>query len=270
MDPMTGLQIASGVSSIFGGKRQKKEAARAARQAFEQRQQQQKLVDEQVAEYKAMKFSNPYANLENTAEDLRVSTEAANFQRQQMDQSRANILGQLRGAAGSSGIAGLAQTLANQGALQAQKISAGLAQQELANEQARAKAAADIQAKKAQGDIMVQQAETSRQSTILGMQMGQSTAANKAYQQALLNQRKANIYGNQMMMSGIKNIAGIDFSQFGGGDTPVDIPVNTTGTGIDFGDLSKFQQGTLLDEGFDIFNKDYKLGDYSNYLEENQ
>tara|TARA_R110002012_G_scaffold36334_5_gene102757 strand:- start:6958 stop:7758 length:801 start_codon:yes stop_codon:yes gene_type:complete len=222
MDPMTAMQIYGGVSSIFGGKRQKKDAARAARQALEQRQEQQKKVDEQVAEYKAMKFTNPYANLENTAEDLRVSTEAATFQKQQMDQSRADILGQLRGAAGGSGIAGLAQSLANQGALQAQKISAGLARQELGNEQARAKAAADIQFKRAQGDIMVQQAETSRQSTILGMQMGQSQAANKAYQQALLNQRKANIYGSQMMMSGVKNLASIDFSQFGGGDTPLD------------------------------------------------
>ena len=248
MDPMTAMQIYGGVSSIFGGKRQKKDAARAAKQALEQRQEQQKKVDEQVAEYKAMKFTNPYANLENTAEDLRVSTEAATFQKQQMDQSRADILGQLKGAAGTSGIAGLAQALVGQGALQRQKISAGLAQQELANEQARARAAADIQAKKAQGDIMVQQAETSRQSTILGMQMGQSTAANTAYQQALLNQRKANIYGSQMMMSGAKNLAGIDFSQFGGGDTPVGTPEST---GIDFGDLSAFQTDEFK-EGFDF------------------
>jgi len=221
MDPMTAMQIYGGVSSIFGGKRQKKDAARAAKQALEQRQEQQKKVDEQVAEYKAMKFTNPYANLENTAEDLRVSTEAATFQKQQMDQSRADILGQLKGAAGTSGIAGLAQALVGQGALQRQKISAGLAQQELANEKARAQAGMNIQEKQAQGDVMVQQAETSRQATILGMQMGQSTAANTAYQQALLNQRKANIYGSQMMMSGAKNLAGIDFSQFGGGDTPV-------------------------------------------------
>ena len=67
---------------------------------------------------------------------------------------------------------------------------------------------------------MVQQAETSRQSTILGMQMGQSQAANTAYQTQLLNQRKANLFGNQMMMSGVKNLANIDFSQFGIGDNP--------------------------------------------------
>jgi len=254
IDPMTGLQIVSSASSIFGGKRQKREARRAAAAALAERQEQQKKVDEQVAEYKAMKFENPYANLTNVAEDMRVSTQAADFQMQEAAQTRANILGGLRGAAGASGIAALAQTLANQGALQAQKVSAGLAKQELANERARAQAEGKLQLQKAQGDIMVQQAETSRQATILGMQMGQSQAANTAYQQALLNQRKANIFGNQMMMSGLKNLANIDFSQFGGGDTPVDTPVDTPGTEIDFGDLSKFQQGTLLDEGFDFID----------------
>jgi len=222
MDPMTGLQIATSVSGIMGGKKQKREARRASAAALAQRQEQQKRVDEQVAEYKAIKFENPYANLTNVAEDLKVSTQAADFQMQQGAQQRANILGSLRGAAGSSGIAGLAQTLANQGALQAQKVSAGLAQQELANEKARAQAEMNIQQKQAQGDVMVQQAETSRQSTILGMQMGQSQAANTAYQTQLLNQRKANIFGNQMMMSGVKNLANIDFSQFGIGGAPVD------------------------------------------------
>tara|TARA_Y100001938_G_scaffold139820_2_gene207181 strand:- start:2819 stop:3583 length:765 start_codon:yes stop_codon:yes gene_type:complete len=254
MDPMTAMQIAGTASSIIGGKRQKREAAKAARQALAERQEQQKRVDEQVAEYKAMKFENPYANLTNVAEDMRVSTQAADFQMQQAAQTRANILGGLRGAAGSSGIAGLAQTLANQGALQAQKVSADLAKQELLNEKARAQAEGNLQLKKAEGDIMVQQAETSRQATILGMQMGQSQAANTAYQTQLQNKRQADLYGNQMMMSGVKNLANIDFSQFGGGDIPVDTPIDTTGTEIDFGDLSKFQQGTLLDEGFDFID----------------
>ncbi len=253
IDPVTGLKIASAASSIIGGKKQRKQAARAAREALAERQEQQKRVDEQVAEYKAMKFENPYANLENVAEDMRVSTQAADFQAQQGAQRRADILGQLRGAAGTSGIAGLAQTLANQGALQAQKISADLAKQELANEKARAQAAGSLQAKKAEGDVMVQQAETSRQATILGMQMGQSQAANTAYQTQLLNQRKADIYGNQMMMSGVKNLAGLDFSQFGVGDTPVDIPEEQPGLFDDI-DLSQFQQGTLLDEGFDFID----------------
>ena len=40
----------------------------------------------------------------------------------------------LRGAAGGSGIAGLAQALANQGQLQTQRISASIGQQEAANQ----------------------------------------------------------------------------------------------------------------------------------------
>ena len=114
-----GMAVVAGVSSIFGGKRQRKQAARAAREALELRKEQQAKLDVEMEKYRNITFTNPYEGLENTAEDLRVTTRAADFQAQQGAQQRADILGQLRGVAGGSGIAALAQTLANQGALQA-------------------------------------------------------------------------------------------------------------------------------------------------------
>tara|TARA_R110000744_G_scaffold170649_1_gene288867 strand:+ start:10674 stop:11528 length:855 start_codon:yes stop_codon:yes gene_type:complete len=80
---------------------------------------------------------NPYANMENVYEDQTVDLKAAEFARDQSQQSAANIMSSMQGAAGSSGVAGLAQVLANQGAKQAQQASANIGQQEKAN-QARA------------------------------------------------------------------------------------------------------------------------------------
>jgi len=209
------VQVGTAVAGIFGGKRQKRSAAKAAREALAFRKEQQKRVDEEVANYRAMKFTNPYAGMENPFEDLRVATDAAEFQAEQGAQQRANILSQLRGAAGASGIAGLAQSLANQGIIQARKISADLQRQEVANELAKAKGASAIDLQERAGEAMVQQAESGRQATILGTQYGQAAGANKNYQQALLNQRQANISANQMMMSSMKSLAKVDWGEGG-------------------------------------------------------
>ena len=71
-------------------------------------------------------MENMYQGMENRFEDMTVDMRAADFQVQQGQQQRANILQSLRGAAGGSGVAGLAQALANQGQLQTQQIAAGI------------------------------------------------------------------------------------------------------------------------------------------------
>ena len=80
-------------------------------------------------------YKNPYANMqnqfagmENVYEDLEVNTQQADYMRAQQAQSQANIMQSLRGAAGSSGIAGLAQALANQGTQASQQASASIGQ----------------------------------------------------------------------------------------------------------------------------------------------
>tara|TARA_R110002051_G_scaffold315137_2_gene393049 strand:- start:862 stop:1500 length:639 start_codon:yes stop_codon:yes gene_type:complete len=95
--------------------------------------------------------SNPYANMENTMEDLTVNQQQAQFQAQQNQQTQANVMGQMRGAAGGSGVAGLAQAMSNQGAIQAQQASASIGQQESANQQAAASQAGQLQKMTRQG-----------------------------------------------------------------------------------------------------------------------
>ena len=217
------------------GRAMRRQSAEQARIALAARKEQQEILDKEIANYRAMKFTNPYEGMENTFEDLRVSTQAADFQAEQGAQQRANILGQLRGAAGTSGIAALAQSMANQGQLQARQISAQLAQQEVANERARATGAAKIQQLVRSGDAMVQEAQTGRQATILGMQQGQAAGANVNYQRAMQNQAYAGLYANQMQNQAMQNfvstVASADFSGLGSGSD-----YTVSGDGLDLTD----------------------------------
>jgi hypothetical protein len=95
--------------------------------------------------------SNPYAQMQNTMEDLTVNQQQAQFQAQQGAQTRANVMGQMRGAAGGSGVAGLAQAMANQGQQAAQQASASIGQQEAANQKAAAQQAGALQKLDRQG-----------------------------------------------------------------------------------------------------------------------
>ena len=204
----------------------------------ERQKEQQAILDRQRQSFQDFQFENPFADIknpyadlktefenlyegmENPYEDLTVNMRAAEFQAEQGAQQRANILSALRGAAGGSGIAGLAQSLANQGAVQAQQISASIGQQEAANQRLAAQGAAQIQqmeragAEQArrlgvsreqlvaqgagqaeqlrmQGAAAVQQAEFGRESTLLGVEYGLLAGANQAEQQAMANQMSA-------------------------------------------------------------------------------
>ena len=230
-------QIIAGGASIIGGKRQRREARRQAARARAERNKQQAALEKEKQAYRDLKFSNPYeglqnpfAGLENTYEDLPVATAAAEFQMQRADQQRTDLLQSLRGAAGGRGIAALAQTLANQGQLQARQVSADIQRQEAANAMAAARGADRVQTLERQGAFtaerlrrqgaaMVTQAESARQATLLGMQFGSAAGANQAYQRSLYNQQMANASANQMMISGITGIAGgLAGMNFGGGD----------------------------------------------------
>ena len=170
---------------------------------FSERQQvQEAATAEQRASFEAFQFENPFEGMENVFEDLTVDQQAARFQAQQGTQQRANILEALRGSAGASGIAGLAQSLANQGAIQSQQISASISQQEAANRRLTAQGAMQVQQLERQGAAAVQQAEFGRESTLLGAEYGLLAGANQGVQQAMANQMssmgmQADMYGSQ-------------------------------------------------------------------------
>lgn len=202
------VSAASAIATGISARKNRKSAEKLAGDAAQVQAAETAKLDAQKEEYKSIKFENPYENMENVYEDLTVNQQQADFQAQQGDQQRANIMQSLKGAAGGSGVAGLAQAMANQGQLQTQRISASIGQQEAQNQRLRAQGASQIQQLERGGDQSVQQAEMNRQSTLLGMQMGSSTAANQGLQAANLNEQQVAAQGNAAITSSIGNLAG--------------------------------------------------------------
>ena len=122
----------------------------------------------------AVGAQNFASQMENTAEDLTVDQRAAEFAAQQQQQGLSQTLGGLRGAAGSSGIAALAQSLAGQQSQNLQAASASIGQQEQANRQLAAQQGAQIQQAIAAESTANQAREIDQasQNQILAAQMG--------------------------------------------------------------------------------------------------
>ncbi len=165
--------IVSGIGSLFGG---------GKRRARERKAQHQ--YDQALAGYKDFKFENAYAGMENPMEDLRVSTEAAEFQSQQVQQGLAQSLDALRSGGGGTGAAAIAQAMAQQQSKTQQQIAADISKQEVANERIASQAAMRMQAMEAQGAMAVQDKEFGRESTILGMQQQELAGARQARAEA--------------------------------------------------------------------------------------
>jgi hypothetical protein len=208
-----GLGVVQGASQIIGGISERRRLAREDERA--RRQFKRNLKDLQ-----GMQFENPYADLqtqfENPYEDLTVNQQQAQFQAEQGAQTRANILQSLQGAAGGSGIAGLAQTLANQQQLQTQQISADIGRQEAANQRLAAQGAAGVQAMEAQAQMNVLKGEDIRQSRerqrtmdIMSLRSGQQALQRDIRQQRAL--------ASQQIIGGVGSLAGAAFDAYTGG-----------------------------------------------------
>lgn len=161
--------IAKGIGSLFGG-RKRRQRERAGMSEYQR----------QLSAYKGFEFTNPYAGLENRMEDLRVATGAAEFESQQQERALAQGLEALRGTAGGTGVAAIAQALAQQQARGQQQISARLEEQELRNQLISAQAQQQLDLQMARGEDLVQQREFERQSTLLGMSQQELAAAREA------------------------------------------------------------------------------------------
>ena len=151
-----------GVAKAIKGGSDKRKAKKANDAAKEQ-------MDADKEKYMQLDTSNPYLNMENTMEDLTVNTQAADFAAEQSQASTANVLNNMNQAAGGSGIAALAQALANQGQIGAQKASISIAEQEKSNQDAERKEASSIQGLERQGEIQSRNMKKSLASTALGM-----------------------------------------------------------------------------------------------------
>jgi hypothetical protein len=170
-------QVVGGLTSIASGiigSRKRKREARAAAAELAKRKSQYEMLD----------TSNVYQNMQNTMEDLTVNQQAAQFQAEQEQQGLSNIMGQMQGAAGGSGIAALAQSLAGQQSQNLRRASADIGRQEQANQMAERQQAGNLQLYERKGELISRDAERDKVSTLMGMAQQRSAAANQARQDA--------------------------------------------------------------------------------------
>ena len=132
------VAIVSGATAAVGGVIKAIDGAKKAKEAAAAGKKAAASLAKEKEMFKGLDTSNPYANMENTMEDLTVNQKEAEFVKQQQMQGQANVMQGLRGAAGGSGIAALAQSMANQGSLNAQQAGASIGSQESANQEKQA------------------------------------------------------------------------------------------------------------------------------------
>ena len=159
MTPQAMTGVASGIGGLIQGL-----VGRGKRRSQQIAAQNQ--YDDMLARYRDLDTSNLYANIdnpyaniqtnfENVYEDLTVNQQQAEFQRKTLARQQASLMQGLSGAAGGSGIAALAQAMANQGQIGAQRISASIGQQEAMNQRLLAKGAAREQELERQAELQI-------------------------------------------------------------------------------------------------------------------
>ena len=143
---MAGLKAVGGIAKSIKGNADKRKAMEANEKAKAE-------MDKAMDKYRNMDTSNPYLNMENTMEDLTVNTQAADMANEQNQAGMANTLSNMNQAAGGSGIAALAQAMANQCQIANQKASVSIADQEKANQSAERQEAGRIQDLERKGEL---------------------------------------------------------------------------------------------------------------------
>lgn len=182
--------IASGI--IGSGKRKREQ--RAAQAEFQRR----------MAEYQNLDTSNLYSNLENTYEDLTVNQQQADYTRRQQERGFASTMQGLQGAAGGSGIAALAQSLAGQQSQAAESAAVSIGRQESQNQMLSAGQAARNQMTEIRGEEQSRNLKRQQTETLLGMSQQRLGAANAARQQA-----------TGAILGGVGNLAGAGAGMMG-------------------------------------------------------
>ena len=178
-----GIAVGSGIAkTIKGGKAKreaKKEQEKAEAEMQKYRQQYENLDTSNIYADVKNKYANIQTEFENVYEDMTVNQQQAQFEKQMQQQQQANIMQGLKGAAGGSGVAALAQAMANQGQLGAQRISASIGAQESAQQMAKAQGAAGVQQMERAAEMQIAQGEHQAETQRLA---GAETARGLEYQ----------------------------------------------------------------------------------------
>lgn len=184
---MSGVQGLMGIAGGIIGSGKRKREQRRAQEEFNRRK----------GQFESLDTSNVYAGLENVYEDLTVNQQQAEFANRAQQQSLANTMSGMQGAAGGSGIAALAQAMANQSSMNAERASVSIGQQERQNQMAQMQQESNLQRMEAAGELKSREAELNKVSTLMGMSGQRVQAANEA--------RNAATEG---ILGGVGNIAG--------------------------------------------------------------
>ena len=219
------LSIGSSIFSAIGANKAQKAAEKKEAAARKEMERQKEI-------YANLDISNPFLNMENTMEDLTIDQRASQFQKDQDQQSQFNILDGLRGAAGGSGIAALAQTLSQQGQLASQRSAADIGRQEKTNQMKERQEASRIQGLEIQGEYQRRADEKDRTTTFLGMaQQEVAAAAQQAGEakQAKMSAIQGGITGAASMFAGFGDAAA---QAEGGGGGPAIFGTNIPVPGV--------------------------------------
>ena len=188
------------------------------------------------AQYMNQDLSNPMLNMENAYEDLTVNQQEAQFIADQQNQALANTMNTMGQAAGSSGIAGLAQAMANQQSQNAIQAGASIGKQEARNQALAAQGAMNIQNMERQGEMYSRGLKRNQFATELGMAQQEFGQA-RAESEAAINQ-SFNAFGN---IAG----AGLGYMQNVNAATGQDFGLGTGIIGLLGGSLPKTGGGTI-------------------------
>ena len=187
-----------GIAKSISGAKQKRKAKEAHEKA-------KKNMQADKEKYMNLDTSNPYLNMENTMEDLTVNTQAADFAAEESRVAMADTMANMNAAAGGSGIAALAQAMANQGQIAAQKASVSIADQEAMNQKLEKAETSKLQNLEREGEIQSRNLKKDLAATALGISSAEA-------QQEAANVKAA----NEQMWGGISDIAGTAGSVLGG------------------------------------------------------
>ena len=189
----------TGIASGIIGSRGRKKEQRAAQKEFNQNKMNFQMAD----------TSNVYDGMQNTMEDLTVNQQAAQFQAENEQQGLQNIMSNMSGAAGGSGIAGMVQAMANQQTKNLRSSSADIGRQEQSNQMAERQQAGNLDLYKRKGELISRDAESEKNSTLLGMSQARLGAANQAKQDA-----------TNAIVGGVGDIGGAVLGGMAGGGMP--------------------------------------------------
>ena len=188
------------------------------------------------AQYMSQDLSNPMLNMQNAYEDLTVNQQEANFIANQQNQGLANTMDAMSGAAGGSGIAALAQAMANQQNQNAIQAGARIGNQEARNQAMAAQGAMANQAAERQGEMYSRSLKRNQFATELGMAQQEFGQA-RAERAAAINQA-FNAFGS---MAG----AGLGYMQNINAATGEDFGMGTGIIGLLGGSLPKTGGGKI-------------------------